>query len=130
MFLDLGCLGASVGLELLFVPLPRLIEVVTEEGSYSSSLRFLFFFSRASMGATGVYERGYTRKFREVRKDMMTHLLIHTRDRVRSLLGFQQVFRKLRQIASELSISNPHTQRVDRRCEGSVRTRGTQISFS
>ena len=93
MFLDLGSLGASVGLELLLLePLPRLIEVVTVVGSYSSSLRFLFFFSRASMGAAGVCERGHTREFREARKDMMIYLLIHTRDRVRSLLGFQQVF--------------------------------------
>ena len=94
MFLDLGSLEVSAGLELLLLlgPLPRLIEVIAEDGSYSSSLRFLFFFSRASMGAAGVYERRYTREFCEVRRDMMIHLLIHTRDRVRSLLGFQQVF--------------------------------------
>ena len=58
MFFDLWGLEASVGLELvlpLFEPLPRLIVVVTEVGSYSSSLRFRFFFSRERMGAAGVY---------------------------------------------------------------------------
>ena len=96
VFLDLGCLGASVGLLLLlFVPLPRLIEVITEVGSYSSSFRFLFFFSRASMGAAGVCKRRYARELHEDRRDMKIHLLIHTRDGVCSLLGFQQVFRKL-----------------------------------
>ena len=44
------------------------------------------------MGAAGVYECGYTREFHEVREDVATHLLIHTRDRVCGLLGFQQVF--------------------------------------
>ena len=113
MFLDLGGgLVASVGLEVLLLllePLPRLIEVVTEDGSYSSSFRFLFFFSRASMGAAGAYERRYARELREVSGrggDMITHLLIHTCDRVRSLLRFQQVIRELNQIVSELSISH------------------------
>lgn len=91
----------------LFEPLPRLIDVVTEDGSYSSSLRFLFFFSRASMGAAGAYKRRDSHEFREVRIGMITHLLIHTRDRVRSLLRFQQVIRELDQIVSELFVSHP-----------------------
>jgi hypothetical protein len=90
----------------LFEPLPRLIEVVTEDGSYSSSFRFLFFFSRARMGAAGAYECWYPREgFVRVRGDTTTHLLIHTYNRIRSLLRFQQVVRELNQIGLTLSVS-------------------------
>ena len=51
---------------LLFERLPRLIEVVAEDGFHSPSLHFPFF-SRASIGAAGAYERRYACKLRRIR---------------------------------------------------------------
>ena len=51
----------------------------------------------------------------------MTHLLIHACNRVRGLLGFQQVIRKLKHIASDAcgSLVFPRS-RVGRRFKGKV----------